>query len=149
MNIPEIIANMTLEEKSALCTGSDFWHTKAMPQHGIPAIKMSDGPHGVRCQQDAADMIGINESLPATCFPTAVTAGATWNRELYAQEGEAIGREACAAGVSVVLAGMPAASVTAILASKYEGDETFATQCVVFTTILSMATIPLWCLILA
>ena len=103
MNIPEIIANMTLEEKIALCTGSDFWHTKAMPQHGIPAIKMSDGPHGVRCQQDAADMIGINESLPATCFPTAVTAGATWNRELYAQEGEAIGREACAAGVSVVL----------------------------------------------
>ena len=59
------------------------------------------------------------------------------------------GAEPLVTGVSVVLAGMPAASVTAILASKYEGDETFATQCVVFTTILSMATIPLWCLILA
>lgn len=103
MNIPKIIANMTLEEKISLCTGGDFWHTKAMEQHGISAIKMSDGPHGLRCQEDAADMIGINESIPATCFPTAVTAGATWNAELYAAEGEAIGKEGAAAGVSVVL----------------------------------------------
>lgn len=103
MDIKKIIAGMTLEEKSSLCTGADFWHTKAMPQHGIPAIMMSDGPHGLRCQAAEADMIGINESLPATCFPTAVTAGATWNRELYAAEGEAIGREGAAAGVSVVL----------------------------------------------
>lgn len=103
MDIQKIIFGMTLEEKISLCTGGDFWHTKAMPQHGIPAIKMSDGPHGLRCQQDAADMIGINESMPATCFPTAVTAGTTWNRELYAAEGEAIGKEGAAAGVSVVL----------------------------------------------
>lgn len=103
MNIPKIIANMTLEEKISLCTGGDFWRTKAMEKHGIPAIKMSDGPHGLRCQEDAADMIGINESIPATCFPTAVTAGATWNAELYAAEGEAIGKEGAAAGVSVVL----------------------------------------------
>lgn len=103
MDIKRIVASMTLEEKIAFCTGGDFWHTKEMPQHGIPAIKMSDGPHGLRSQQDAVDMIGINESLPATCFPTAVTAGATWNRELYAAEGEAIGAEAIAAGVSVVL----------------------------------------------
>ena len=103
MDIKKIIASMTLEEKISLCTGGDFWHTKEMPQHGIPAIMMSDGPHGLRCQAAEADMIGINESLPATCFPTAVTAGATWNRELYAQEGEAIGKEGAAAGVSVVL----------------------------------------------
>lgn len=103
MDIQQVIRQMTLEEKISLCTGADFWHTKAMPQHGIPAIKMSDGPHGLRCQEDAADMIGINDSIPATCFPTAVTAGATWNRELYAREGEAIGKEAAAAGVSVVL----------------------------------------------
>lgn len=103
MDIKRTIANMTLEEKISLCTGGDFWHTKEMPQHGIPAIMMSDGPHGLRCQAAEADMIGINESLPATCFPTAVTAGATWNRELYAAEGEAIGREGAAAGVSVVL----------------------------------------------
>ena len=103
MDIQKIISGMTLEEKISLCTGGDFWHTKSMPQHGIPAIKMSDGPHGLRCQEDAADMIGINESMPATCFPTAVTAGATWNKDLYAAEGEAIGQEGAAAGVSVVL----------------------------------------------
>ena len=103
MDIQQIISTMTLEDKISLCTGGDFWHTKAMPQYGIPAIMMSDGPHGLRCQAAEADMIGINESLPATCFPTAVTAGATWNKELYAQESEAIGREGAAAGVSVVL----------------------------------------------
>ena len=103
MDVQQIISKMTLEDKISLCTGGDFWHTKAMPQYGIPAIMMSDGPHGLRCQAAEADMIGINESLPATCFPTAVTAGATWNRKLYAAEGEAIGREGAAAGVSVVL----------------------------------------------
>lgn len=103
MDIRQIIASMTLEDKISLCTGADFWHTKAMPQYGIPAVMMSDGPHGLRCQAADADMLGINDSLPATCFPTAVTAGASWNRELYAAEGEAIGKEGAAAGVSVVL----------------------------------------------
>lgn len=103
MDIQKIISTMSLEDKISFCTGSDFWHTKAMSEYGIPAIMMSDGPHGLRCQAADADMIGINESLPATCFPTAVTAGATWNKELYSQEGEAIGKEGAAAGVSVVL----------------------------------------------
>jgi len=101
MDINKIISEMTLEEKIDFCTGADFWHTKK--SHGVPAIKMSDGPHGLRCQPDEADMLGINESVPATCFPPAVTAGATWNRELYAKEGEAIGKEALYNGVSVVL----------------------------------------------
>ncbi len=103
MDITSIIASMSLEEKIAFCTGADFWHTKAMPRHQVPGIMMSDGPHGLRCQPAESDMIGINVSLPATCFPTAVTAGATWNQELYAAEGAAIGREGAAAGVSVVL----------------------------------------------
>lgn len=103
MDVQQIISSMTLEEKIAFCTGADFWHTKAIPQHDVPGIMMSDGPHGIRCQKGDTDMIGINESLPATCFPTAVTAGATWNRELYAAEGEAIGKEGAAAGLSVVL----------------------------------------------
>ncbi|MGN0185230.1 MAG: glycoside hydrolase family 3 C-terminal domain-containing protein, partial [Aristaeellaceae bacterium] len=64
---------------------------------------MADGPHGLRCQAGKADMVGVNNSLPATCFPAAVTAGAAWNPDLYTAEGEAIGREALAAGVSVVL----------------------------------------------
>ena len=103
MNMQKIISEMTLQEKIAFCTGADFWHTKELPRLGVPAIKMSDGPHGLRCQSGESDMVGVNVSLPATCFPTAVTAGATWNRELYAAEGEAIGKEALAAGVSVVL----------------------------------------------
>ena len=103
MDIKKIISKMTLEDKISLCTGADFWSTKGMESYGIPSIKMCDGPHGVRCQNNATDMIGINKSEPATCFPPAVTAGASWNRELYQKEGEAIGKEAAALGVSVVL----------------------------------------------
>ena len=103
MNIPKVISQMSLGDKIAFCTGADFWQTKQMEQYGIPPMMMADGPHGLRCQKGETDMVGVNKSLPATCFPTAVTAGATWNRELCAAEGEAIGREALAAGVSVVL----------------------------------------------
>ena len=103
MNVQDIISKMTLQEKIRFCTGADMWHTKEMPDYGIPAIMMADGPHGLRCQKGENDILGINRSVPSTCFPTAVTASATWNRDLYAQEGEAIGREALAEGVSVVL----------------------------------------------
>ena len=103
MNVKEIVSQMTLEEKIKFCTGEDFWHTKALSKFQVPQIMMSDGPHGLRCQKGEADMIGVNQSFPATCFPTAVTAGATWNEELYAAEGEAIGREGLQAGVSLVL----------------------------------------------
>lgn len=94
---------MTLEDKISLCTGADFWHSKKMEQYGIPAFTMSDGPHGLRYQSSETDMIGVNQSDPATCFPTAVTAGATWNPQLYAAEGKAIGKEAVKYGVDVVL----------------------------------------------
>ena len=103
MNIEKIISQMTLPEKIAFCTGADFWRTKPLERLGVPSVMMADGPHGLRCQKGATDMVGVNQSLPATCFPTAVTAGATWNPELFAAEGEAIGREALAEGVSVVL----------------------------------------------
>lgn len=94
---------MALEDKISLCTGADFWRSKKMEQYGIPAFTMSDGPHGLRYQSGEADMIGVNVSSPATCFPTAVTAGASWNPELYAEEGKAIGEEAVKYGVDVVL----------------------------------------------
>lgn len=103
MDIRNAIAHMTLKEKIAFCTGADFWHTKALPHLGVPSVLMSDGPHGIRCQTGQADMTGVHDSLPATCFPSAVTAGATWNPELYAAEGKAIGEEGLEAGVSVVL----------------------------------------------
>lgn len=102
-NIQSILAKMTLEEKISLCNGADFWHSKAMEKYGIPAITMSDGPHGLRCQKGEADMLGVNDSEPATCFPTAVTAAATWDAELIAKEGKAIGEEGLSLGVDVVL----------------------------------------------
>ena len=71
-NVGEIIRRMTLEDKIAYCTGADIWQSKSMPKYGIPAFKMSDGPHGLRCQETEGDMIGVHDSLPATCFPTAV-----------------------------------------------------------------------------
>ena len=101
--VQDILSKMTLEEKISLCNGADFWHSKAMAQYGIPAVTMSDGPHGVRCQKNGADMLGVNESEPATCFPTAVTSGATWDAELLKAEGQAIGEEGLSYGVDVVL----------------------------------------------
>ena len=101
--VQDILSKMTLEDKISLCNGADFWHSKAMAQYGIPAVTMSDGPHGVRCQKNSADMLGVNESEPATCFPTAVTSGATWDAELLKAEGQAIGEEGLSYGVDVVL----------------------------------------------
>lgn len=102
-NVKSILAKMTLEEKISLCNGADFWHSKVMEKYGIPAITMSDGPHGLRVQKGEADMLGVNNSEPATCFPTAVTAAATWDAELIAKEGKAIGEEGLSLGVDVVL----------------------------------------------
>ena len=101
--VQDILSKMTLEDKISLCNGADFWHSKAMAQYGIPAVTMSDGPHGVRCQKNGADMLGVNESEPATCFPTAVTSGATWDPALLKAEGQAIGEEGLSYGVDVVL----------------------------------------------
>lgn len=101
--VQDILSKMTLEDKISLCNGADFWHSKAMAQYGIPAVTMSDGPHGVRCQKNGADMLGVNEPEPATCFPTAVTSGATWDAELLKAEGQAIGEEGLSYGVDVVL----------------------------------------------
>ena len=60
-----MVGNMKLEEKIALCSGQDFWHTKSMPDYGIESITMADGPHGLRKQIDTSDMLGINRSIPA------------------------------------------------------------------------------------
>ena len=93
---PSQLSQLTLKQKIARCSGADFWHSKPFPEQGIPSFTISDGPHGLRHQTEEADMLGLNNSRPATCFPTAVTAGATWNPALYAAEGAAIGCEAAA-----------------------------------------------------
>ena len=101
--IEKIIASMSLKDKIALCSGKDFWHTKDFEKYGIPSIMMADGPHGLRKQIFTSDMLGLNGSVETTCFPTAVTSGSTWNRELLEKEGEAIAEEALANDVAIVL----------------------------------------------
>ena len=75
MDIERILKEMTLEDKIALCSGASFWETKRFERYGIPALFMCDGPHGLRKQEDAADMLGVNNSRPATCFPAPASAG--------------------------------------------------------------------------
>lgn len=103
MKYKEIIDRMTLEEKIALCSGKDFWHTKDFEKYGIPSMMMCDGPHGLRKQEDAADMLGVNASVPATAFPTAAATGCSFDTELLGKIGAAITEEAKANQVGLVL----------------------------------------------
>ena len=103
MNIEKTLKQMTLEDKVALGSGKDFWHTKEMPQYGIESIMVADGPHGLRKQPEEADMLGINDSIEATSFPTAVLTACSFDEKLLKQMGKAIAMEAKANKVSVVL----------------------------------------------
>jgi beta-glucosidase len=103
LDVEAVLAQLTLEEKASLTLGSDFWHTAAVERLGVPAVMVADGPHGLRAQLDEADHVGIGGSAPATCFPTAAGLGSSWNPDLFTEVGEALGREARALGVSVVL----------------------------------------------
>ena len=98
-----IIEKMNIEEKVALCSGADNWTTKAFKAYGIPSIRMTDGPHGLRKQKDGGDEPGVGRSIPATCFPTACATACSWDRELLREVGTAIGEEALQEGVSIVL----------------------------------------------
>ena len=103
MDIERILKEMTLEDKIALCSGASFWETKRFERYGIPALFMCDGPHGLRKQEDAADMLGVNNSRPATCFPAEVTTAGSWDPALLEQIGAAIGEEAREQDVGLVL----------------------------------------------
>ena len=103
MEIEKILNQMTLEDKIALCSGANFWQTKKYEQYGIPSLFMCDGPHGLRKQEDVADMLGVNKSRPATCFPAEVTTAGSWDPELLTEIGAAIGEEAKEQGVGLVL----------------------------------------------
>lgn len=103
MNIKEIIQQMTLEEKASLCSGKDFWHMKGIEKFNIPSLMLTDGPHGLRKQEEGADHLGIQESVKSTCFPTAVGLASTWNRSLIKKMGEALGKECQSEGVSIIL----------------------------------------------
>ncbi len=101
--IQELISQMTLEEKAALCSGLDFWYTKPIDRLGIPSIMVADGPHGLRKEREADEDTLLADSLPATCFPTASALAATWDRDLVHQVGQALAEECLQEGVSVIL----------------------------------------------
>ncbi len=99
----KIVSQLTLEEKAALCMGRDFWRLVSVKRLGLTQIMVSDGPHGLRKQADETDHVGLNESTPATCFPTACTTASSWDVDLLKKMGEAIAEEAKQEDVSVVL----------------------------------------------
>lgn len=102
-DVPALLSNLTIEEKAALCSGSGFWHTRAVARVGIPNIMVADGPHGLRKQTVSGDDVGMGLSVPATCFPTAAALGSSWDEELLHRVGAAIAEEARAENVGVVL----------------------------------------------
>ena len=98
LNIEEILKEMTLEEKASMCSGADFWHTEAIDRLSLPAAMVSDGPHGLRKQDDDPDHLGIAGSIEAVCFPTASAMACSFDRELIQQTGAALGEECQAEG---------------------------------------------------
>lgn len=99
--IRQLLAAMTLEEKAGLCSGADFWHTKAVARLGIPAIKVSDGPHGLRAQREDGE--SVNDSIEAVCFPAGCATAASFDPDVLRREGEALGHACRAEGVDVLL----------------------------------------------
>ncbi|KOP65582.1 glycosyl hydrolase family 3 [Bacillus sp. FJAT-18019] len=102
-NLKELIGQMTLEEKASLCSGKDTWYTQGIERLGIPSVMVTDGPHGLRKQRGSSDHLGLFDSVPATCFPSAAGVASSWNRELIGRMGEALGRECQAENVAVLL----------------------------------------------
>lgn len=103
MKHQDIIDKMTLEEKAAILSGKNEWESRGISRLNIPSIFLSDGPHGIRKQEGAGDHLGLNASIPATCFPTAATVANSWDSALGEEVGRALGEEAAALGVNVLL----------------------------------------------
>lgn len=102
-DIHALVSQLTLEEKAGLMSGANFWNTKPVERLGIPSMMLTDGPHGLRRQGGKADNLGLNKSLPATCFPTAATLANSWDMELVERVGAALGQEAASMQVGVLL----------------------------------------------
>ncbi|QGQ44900.1 glycoside hydrolase family 3 C-terminal domain-containing protein [Metabacillus sediminilitoris] len=102
-DIKSLISQMTLEEKADLCSGKDFWNLKGIERLGIPSIMVTDGPHGLRKQNIGADHLGLFDSVPATCFPSAAGMASSWDRKLIQKVGVALGEECQAEDVAVLL----------------------------------------------
>lgn len=102
-DIKKLVGEMTLEEKVGMCSGLDFWHLKGVERLGIPSVMVSDGPHGLRKQDDEADYLAINDSIKAVCFPTGAATACSFDRQLLYRLGEALGVECQAENVSTIL----------------------------------------------
>ena len=103
MKRQDLISQLTLEEKCHLLSGRDFWQTQSVKRLGIGNMTLSDGPHGIRKQEGAGDQLGLNGSLPATCYPTAATMANSWDPALGEELGEMLGEEAASQDVCVLL----------------------------------------------
>lgn len=103
MDVKKIISEMTIEEKAGLCSGLNFWESKPIERLGVPSVMMTDGPHGLRKQAGKSDHLGLMESVPATCFPTAVGTAASFDRAGLKEMGEALGDECIAENVAIIL----------------------------------------------
>jgi beta-glucosidase len=103
MKIAALLAELTLAEKASLLEGADFWHTQPIERLGIPSILVTDGPHGLRKQAGTGDHLGLNGSVPATCFPPAAGLASSWDTALIDRVGRALAVESLAEGVSVLL----------------------------------------------
>lgn len=103
MNAKDVIQKLTIEEKCALLGGKNEWMSRNIDRLGVPSVVFSDGPHGLRKQGETGDHLGLGGSLPATCFPTAATVASSWDEELAEEIGEALGQEANAQHVDVLL----------------------------------------------
>lgn len=102
-DIKKIVSELTLEEKAGLCSGLNFWHTKGVERLDIPSVMVTDGPHGLRKQSGSSDHLGLLDSVPATCFPSAAGLACSWDVELVQQVGIALGEECQAEDVAVLL----------------------------------------------
>ena len=103
MDVKALVSQMTLEEKCSLLSGADFWHTEGIERLGVPGCMVSDGPHGLRKQEEGTDHLGMNESIKAVCMPAACATSASFDRELIGKMGEAIGNSCQHEKLSVVL----------------------------------------------
>ena len=102
-NTQELISQMSVKEKASLCSGLNYWKLKGIERLGIPSIMVTDGPHGLRKQIADGEQLGLDDSYPATCFPTAAALASTWNRDLIYQVGQALGEECRQEKVGVIL----------------------------------------------
>ena len=103
MKHPELLAQLSLEEKAAFCSGKDFWHLNGCERLGLPEIMVSDGPHGLRKHNDKKDKTDLMGSVPAVCFPTASATACSWDEDLLYKMGQTLGDECRAEKVSVLL----------------------------------------------